>query len=48
MTQRLGVHILLLGSLGFPGLDPSVDMAPLIKPRCGVRPMYKIEEDGHG
>ena len=24
-----------------------VDMAPLGKPCCGRRPMYKLEEDGH-
>ena len=24
------------------------DKAPLDKPCCGRRPMYKIEEDGHG
>ena len=24
-----------------------VDMAPLIKPRCGKSPTYKVEEDGH-
>ena len=24
------------------------DMAPLVKPCCGRRPTYKVEEDGHG
>ena len=27
---------------------PGVDMAPLVKPCCGRRPTYKVEEDGHG
>ena len=27
---------------------PGVDMALLGKPRCGRRPTYKVEEDGHG
>ena len=31
-------------SVQFPG----VDMALLGKPCCGRRPMYKVEEDGHG
>ena len=26
---------------------PGADMAPLGKPRCGRRPTYKVEEDGH-
>ena len=27
---------------------PSADMAPLGKPCCFGRPIYKVEEDGHG
>ena len=27
---------------------PGVDMAALVKPCCGRRPTYKVEEDGHG
>ena len=27
---------------------PGVDMAPLGTPCCGRRPIYKVEEDGHG
>ena len=27
---------------------PGADMAPLVMPRCGRRPTYKAEEDGHG
>ena len=27
---------------------PGVDMAPLVKPCCGRRPTYKVEEGGHG
>ena len=27
---------------------PGAAMALLIKPRCGRRPTYKVEEDGHG
>ena len=33
---------------GLPVWIPGVDMAPLGKPYCGRRPMYKVEEDGHG
>ena len=25
-----------------------VDMAPPVKPCCGRRPTYKVEDDGHG
>ena len=32
---------------GSPVQILGVDMAPLIKPLCGRRPTYKIEEDGH-
>ena len=35
---------------GFPGSDPGCGhgMAPLGMPCCGRRPIYKVEEDGHG
>ena len=33
---------------GSPVRIPGVDMAPLVKPCCGRRPTYKVEEDGHG
>src|SRR3712207_9278044 len=29
-------------------LIPGVDMAPFIKPCCGRRPTYEVEEYGHG
>ena len=48
VAQRLSAHILLLGGLGFAGLDPRCGHGtPLVKPCCGRRPTYKIEEDGH-
>ena len=33
---------------GLPVWIPGADMAPLGKARCGRRPTYKVEEDGHG
>ena len=27
---------------------PGATHAPLLKPHCGRRPTYRIEEDGHG
>ena len=27
---------------------PGADMALLVKPCCGRRPLYKVEEDAHG
>ena len=33
---------------GSPVRIPGADMALLGKPRCGRRPKYKVEEDGHG
>ena len=27
---------------------PGTDMAPFVKPCCGRRPTYSVEEDGHG
>ena len=33
---------------GSPVQIQGADMAPLIKPCCGRRPTYKVEEDGHG
>ena len=33
---------------GLPVQIPDVDMAPFIRPCCGRRPTYKVEEDGHG
>ena len=33
---------------GLPVRILGVDMAPLGKPCCGRRPMYKVEEDGYG
>ena len=37
-----------LAAWGSPVRVPGVDMAPLIKPCCGRRPTYKVEEDGQG
>ena len=33
---------------GSPVRILGVDMAPLVKPRCGRRPRSKVEENGHG
>ena len=33
---------------GSPVRIPGADMALLIKPCCGRRPTYKVEEDGQG
>ena len=45
VAQQLSVHV----PLQWPEVwIPGVDMAPLGKPRCGRRPTYKVEEDGHG
>ena len=49
MVQRLSLNILLLGGLESTGLDPGCGHGTAWqKPRCGRRPMYKVEEDGHG
>ena len=37
-----------LSAQGSPVQIPGADMVPLGKPRCGRRPTYKLEEDGHG
>ena len=37
-----------LAARGSPVRIPGEDKAPLGKPRCGRRPIYKVEEDGHG
>ena len=36
-----------LAAQGLSVLIPAVDMPPLIKPRCGRHPTYKVEEDRH-
>ena len=47
VAQQLRAHVPLLRGLGFAGMG--ADMAPLgKKPCCGRRPMYRVEEDGHG
>ena len=46
VAQRLSAHVLL--QRGLPVRIPGVDMALLGTPCCGRRPMYKVEEDGHG
>ena len=33
---------------GSPVRIPGADMVPHVKPCCGRRPTYKVEEDGHG
>ena len=49
VAQQLSSHVPLLRGSGFAGLDPGCGHAPLgKKPCCGRRPMYKVEEDGHG
>ena len=35
------------GARGSPVQIPGVDTALLVKPCCGRRPTYKVEEDGH-
>ena len=35
-------------ALGLLVRIPGADMALLVKPCCGRRPTYKVEEDGHG
>ena len=37
-----------LAARGSPVWISRADMAPLGKPCCGRRPIYKVEEDGHG
>ena len=37
-----------LAAWGLPVQILGADMAPLVKPCCGRRPTYKVEEDGHG
>ena len=48
VAQRLSSHV----PLRWPGVRQFRSRvgiyAPLIKPRCGRRPTYKVEEDGHG
>ena len=49
MAQWLRAHVPLLSSPGFATSDPGCghDTA-WQKPCCGRRPIYKVEEDGHG
>ena len=49
VAQRLSLHVPLLCGLGFAGSDPGCRCGTALqKPRCGRRPTYKVEEDGHG
>ena len=49
VAQRLSSHVPLLGSLGFVVSDPGCGHGTAWqRPCCGRRPMYKVEEDGHG
>ena len=49
VVQRLSSHVLLLGGPGFASSDPGCGHGTTWqKPCCGRRPMYKVEEDGHG
>ena len=50
VVQQLSLHLWLLSSPGFSGLDPRCGhgIAWQKKPCCGRCPTYKIEEDGHG
>ena len=36
------------GAWGLLVQIPGADMALLVKPCCGTRPIRKVEEDGHG
>ena len=49
VVQRLSSHVPLLSGPGFAGLDPGCGHGTAWqKPWCGGRPIYKVEEDGHG
>ena len=49
VAQWLSAHVLLLGSPGFAGWDPGCGHGTAWqKPCCARRPIYKVEEDGHG
>ena len=49
MVQWLSEHLPLYSGLGFAGLDPGCGHGTAgQKPCCGRRPMYNIEENGHG
>ena len=48
MAQQLSAHVPLLSGPGFTGLDPGWGHGTAWqKPCCGMRPTYKVEEDGH-
>ena len=48
MAQQLSAHVPASAARGSLVRIPGADMAPLGTPCCGRRPMYKVEEDGHG
>ena len=47
VVQRLSAHV-PLGQPGFASLDPGCGHGALGMPCCGRRPIYKVEEGGHG
>ena len=49
VAEQLSLHVLLLGGRGLAGSDPGCGLGTAWqKPCCGRRPVYKVEEDGHG
>ena len=47
VVQRLRAHVPASAVRGSLVRILGSDMGPLVKPRCGRHPIYKVEEDGH-